>query len=1074
MRHRSKLFALLGVGFVATGLFVAIQTFFLQRTMQDASDTMRDASNTANAVVVEESAIELVDLSITTIRANMVAEAMPSFDPMTEVEVPFTRFETANHTGRFLIVPALAKSVLEIGGIGRISFDRNGVPLKMVEIGNGQIAIFFRESFSGHLYLYKLRADGIVSQSARIRGFSDAEPILRNAIFHRERLIAILYDNERGLNEVVLLDQEETTGELQPKLIAALPTLEDPAGGNYEMMPTLFLLPAGEELWIVGGTLVARLGVEGLAEQHRLAPCERTQEAVAGGDGPIVLCLLDSGGEYQFALSHWSLGGQRGEYSMLSEGKVPFDLSAANNLVEFNFLETTDDVSRLLRYDLTNNQVSGVMELGSNNIEGRIAWSQIYFLNGLLDIIRMAATDNQAFERLYPLVRDAKLRLDIEMQLLDKLMETPLGYLTEAFTKGREPALFAVQTGRLLLLFNRYADEISNGVSLTSHEALRESVLSLNGHIDQLRVAREGDIGVAHGRHFLAWPKGSTFPFDGLNVPFNHQNEWAYAVLDTYEKGEWSVLADEAASISVEIINHFLEAVAPDARFPHDGEWPYWWGQAWEGWTVEEDVSVNTPAYVGDKSVAFISFRSIDLMSTMAAHRLSFLASEQTLRESMERAVARGHVYPFVAASFVEDGYRPALDIGVALHYARQTAPWELQSAVWAALDVPVSPTPEDPHSYILNAKVLLEHPEISRVRPDGLDGAQALLDYLNIAVPYNAELAMRYAGLELGGKVLAWNLAYDLDAAAAALERTQDLRFARVLEEGLDTAMQMRDDRLGLRDEIRDVHMPAWGTNRYSPEKDKWMAWDTFTGIISHAAIVYADLAQKFGDDAMKRKGLIYLRDSIDALDAFDPWWREDLESGIGWYFDPLYLDVAPLNHMNLLGLAHVELCSRFNREASCRKSEGLAKYFERSLKHHTDGSCSWEYWAGAQREQHSSESAEDVTHAHINVRFAHLAWENGIVFDRSDIECIGRSLTVRIMRPSGDWAMNVDGTGNMVESRLHEGISAWMILEEVVPGVQERIDEFMMAREDAYPLGLLSYATGPASFARRLPLKE
>jgi hypothetical protein len=57
------------------------------------------------------------------------------------------------------------------------------------------------------------------------------------------------------------------------------------------------------------------------------------------------------------------------------------------------------------------------------------------------------------------------------------------------------------------------------------------------------------------------------------------------------------------------------------------------------------------------------------------------------------------------------------------------------------------------------------------------------------------------------------------------------------------------------------------------------------------------------------------------------------------------------------------------------------------------------------------------------------------------------------------------------LLEAKLHEGLSAWIVLSDIDASIADRIDTFMLAHPEAYPLGLLSYATGPASFARRLP---
>jgi hypothetical protein len=1033
------------------------------------------AKLTDPAKAAQEAPPRLVTLSITDKRRELARKALPAFDPQAEVEVPFTRFTTANHTARFLIKPAALTSTLDIAGHAKVGFPRQGVPLKMVELAPGRFAVFFRETFSGRLYLYRdlYRIGKTIEKEIRIRGPVDAEPILREAIVHNGRLLAILYDNERMVNEVVALDPDATADAVTPTAIATLPTLEDPAGTHYEMMPTLFMLPHGEQLWIVGGTLVSRLGEKDLAETHRLKECVRAQEAVAGEQGPVVLCLAKTAERAPFLLSQWQRGGMAGASAPLDSKTIPHRLRIERGQAAYDLAKSTADLERLMRFDLEHNQLSGVMELGTNNYEGRIAWSKVYFLNGLLDLVRMAQTDNDAFDRIGSLLADAKRRLDIEMHLLDRLNSSEVGYITKAFTVKREPALFAVQTGRLLLLFNRYQREIQHGTVITSAGRLQQDVFTFKVHIDQLRLAGPEPGGARQGRHYLAWPKGSAFFFDGLNVPYNHQNEWAYAVFDTLKGvAKLDPVQMRAREQATQIINQFLDDVTPEGEFPRSGEWPYWWGKAKQGWAESEGVSTHMKSYAGDKSVAFISFRSIDSMSTLAAERASWRASSQSLVESIHRAVAKGHVYPFVASSFVDRGYRPALEPAVSLGYLRMTAPWELQGAVWALLDAPLAPAPEDPHSHNLNAQVMAQLPGVREAKPSAADARDMLARYFEIAIPFNVELAWRHAGLELGGKVLACNLAYDLDAAVAAYERTGDIRFSTALEQGLDAAMAMRDDRLGKVDEIRKRVMPAWGTNRYSPDKKQWMAWDAFIGIIAHPAIVHAHLVmQRSNEPARKDKAQRYLRDATEAVAAFDDWWREDIEAGMGWYLDPLYQDVAPLNHMNLLGMAHVELCKLFARQDSCTKAAGLARFFQHHLKRNSDGTCAWEYWAGGQLKKHLSTSGEDITHAHINVRFAVLAWKHGIVIEKADIECITRALTQRVCRPTGDWGMAVDGTGDLIKSKLHEGLSAWGELADIDPNIPERIEAFMLANPEAYPLGLLSYATGPASFARRLP---
>lgn len=1010
--------------------------------------------------------------SITSYRSSLIASSLPKFDEQEAIVLPFASFDLASGKAIIKFVPSTFETELVLPNGQNIALPKNGVPVKVIDLGPREYSVFFREFFTNKLWIFRYENE-LLKGSTQIKTHSDSEPILREALLFEGRILAILYDNDRGRNDVVVLDPNLQSEMIAPEPIATLPTLEDPAGTHYEMMPSLFMLPKGDRVWIIGGTLLSTIDNQRITFQHRLTGCIRAQEVVSVDEGIAVVCLLKDGTAGRYSFSIWNETGQLSAARQIENGMIPFRLRAEQGQPAFDVVRHITDVTSLLKQELSRSHLSGVMEFGSNNIEGRVAWSQIYFLNGLLDIIHLSQSDNDAFERLGPLAVDAKRRLDAEIYVLNKMIGTPVGYLTKAFTVKREPALFAVQTARLLLLFERYRREIRDGVELTSYENLKDNVISLDGHIDQL-VYRNSTDKSPSNRSYLAWPKGSAFYFDGLNVPYNHQNEWAYSIFETISGTlRNSPILQERAKIAGQIINRFIEDVAPDGEMPKSGEWPYWWGKAHLGWTKEEGISVHTPSYGGDKSIAFISFRSIDTMSVLAAEKFSNAAANPNLINSIRPLISEGHVYPFVNASLLKRGERVILTPDTASLYSRMSAPWELQGAVWALLDLRVEPSPEDPHSRKLNSIVLQQVPAISEVRPDSPGAVDTLLKYLSIAIPYNAGVARLHEGLELGGKYIAWNLGYDLDAAVAAFERTRQPALRPLIEQGLDAAFGMRDDKLGLRDDIRGRVMPAWGTNRYSPNKKDWMSWDAFTGAIIHPAIIYADLIRN-DDKVPAIKADTYIAGVIQSIDAFNPYWREDVETGEGWYFDPLYQDVAPLNHMNLLGLAHVELCSRFDRSDSCAKASGLATFFKRHLTHAADGTCRWEYWAGAYAPKHRSTAGEDITHAHINVRFAFAAWKAGHGLEKSDIACIANTLDQSIIRSSGDWAMAVDGSGSLIGSGLHEGISAWGILDELKPGVQGKIDEFIFSNPGAFPLGLFSYATGPASFARSLPQRS
>lgn len=153
---------------------------------------------------------------------------------------------------------------------------------------------------------------------------------------------------------------------------------------------------------------------------------------------------------------------------------------------------------------------------------------------------------------------------------------------------------------------------------------------------------RQEPWGWPDGEPYLAFPKGSAGSFDGLNVPYNHQNEWAYAMT---RAGAPSRRRADAQAIE----SNYLRRIAPDGRLPLSGTCDYWWGQAYDGWTEAEGVSANTPAYEGDHIKAVKSFRSIDAMGALAVAPTLDRTTRSHLESSAAALIVEDDLYPFVA-----------------------------------------------------------------------------------------------------------------------------------------------------------------------------------------------------------------------------------------------------------------------------------------------------------------------------------------------------------------------------------------------------------------------------------------
>ena len=176
----------------------------------------------------------------------------------------------------------------------------------------------------------------------------------------------------------------------------------------------------------------------------------------------------------------------------------------------------------------------------------------------------------------------------------------------------------------------------------------------------------------------------------------------------------------EPVEASFSIIDKFVKDNIEGETLPANGEWPYWWGRAYEGWTEQDAISTNIPNYTGDRSKAFISFKSIDVLSLMSAFDFAsqfrnvecstsyvsmpiniclriqaLLDSVQyqyfsdnnlamNIRSSIARLIRSGQLYPYAAYALKSAQPKSAFNLYNSAHYSRLNAPWEIRNAAWA------------------------------------------------------------------------------------------------------------------------------------------------------------------------------------------------------------------------------------------------------------------------------------------------------------------------------------------------------------------------------------------------------
>ena len=596
--------------------------------------------------------------------------------------LPLVDYDTPHHRIEVLLDVAFSTATLRVDGKHEIPFDWFGVPLRILEPSRDRLLVFYRSIPANRLTLVDLdlKTDGLVRYD-----LDQGQPAFidfREAILDHDLLVCVFYDNVAMANYVATFPLSAPLSPI-PAARITLPSIEDPAGRNYEIKPDIHLVSFGDAVYVLGGQrcFLFRPGFGSLVTLPRIAGCLRFVEAAAAPDGVYAVYQEeDSSKVNPYGIVNLTT---QQPYPYDRSRGIPFNLHVEDGQIAFDRVRRAQDLAELFLFDFLRSKASGALYLGANNLEGSVPWSQVYYLNGLIDFVVLARRSSRISSAFHDLAGEIRRRLDVEMMLLDRLIGSEPSVDTLAFTVARVPALFAVQTSRILLLMHRYANEVPNPVPLGHYSQLKQKVFSLDGHIEVLATVGEAERWLKPGRYHLRWPKGCAFPYDGTPVPYNHQNEWASAILTTTEGGASDTLAVTAAA---DILSQFVERVAPNGEFPDSFEWPYWWGIAYDGWTEKDGVSENKPSYLGDKGLAWISFRSIDVMAVLSTlEELPQLEGPAFLRYVV-RAVSRGKLFPFVAESLLLQDVSPDINPAIANRYLRLCAPQELQSCVWAYL----------------------------------------------------------------------------------------------------------------------------------------------------------------------------------------------------------------------------------------------------------------------------------------------------------------------------------------------------------------------------------------------------
>jgi|SRR5579862_18013 len=309
----------------------------------------------------------------------------------------------------------------------------------------------------------------------------------------------------------------------------------------------------------------------------------------------------------------------------------------------------------------------------------------------------------------------------------------------------------------------------------------------------------------------------------------------------------------------------------------------------------------------------------------------------------------------------------------------------------------------------------------------------------------------------------LAWNTSYLLNSYLGMYEVSSDHKYLDRFVTLADAILDVTDKKRGMAD-YKGRKQTGWGSVAYSGDRAR-VVWLAHSGMITYPLLRFAlDVKQHSIHSTYSHNAESYVKVSEAALKEFDNEWRYDSDSQEGHYVfekdQPDYQSSAgaevpvPFNMQLAAGRSFIVLWKLTHKTAYFAKARALAKHFKDHVQVDESGAYMWTYWYD--RALSRSASSEDASHGAIDVDFAVLAAQNGIIFDKSDLNRFLGSFNERLAldrRESG---------GHLAATQAKQDpypLARWLpLLQASCTGVNDLADEVMDDTGHADPLHLIA----------------
>ena len=619
----------------------------------------------------------------------LVLDKMPGSDMLI---VPFTSFNVRRHEILLGFDHSTFTSTLLVDKMVKLPPLHNSLPVKVLQLRLNSYIVFSRDFWTSQLRCFSIDINTINEIEMPM---NTSEHMFRQATEYGKDVILVLYDPLDNTNYFYrILPDSEAEGKysFDRNFKHAFP-VSFPY--NYNQQPHVLVVKRDQELIFAAGSTITTLYYPPDQRNNVIIKNEFVSSNLR-----ILELAADEKGVFAIYKNANLIEGQNKAFSLYDvsnrktlrenfHDSIPFNLFVDNGYPIYSIADSEENLLSLFLLDIKGMPCSGLMSSGLNNYEGEVIWSQSYYLGGFIDIL--SSHNDNPLEKIYPLLQ---LRLDFEIKLIDKLLTDGPGLLCKKFSVDRVPAVFAVQSGKLLLLLKRYEFDIPSPVELKSLVDFESSVIGLENHMEILLRAYPDDKWLNDGRYYLAWPKGVPFWVDGVGVPYNHQNCWCSGIL--YGENQNAIPAEvlyACKDISTQVLDYEGFRDEPPKYDPANSHspnyylWHYWWGQARVGWDASYNISTNTPTWAGDgDTYAIPVYRTFDAISMLIAEEVYGNILNYDILQYFKNALEDDNLELFLTPYLRQHGLDPSPGEEIIQKYIRPDCQSDWRNSVWSYL----------------------------------------------------------------------------------------------------------------------------------------------------------------------------------------------------------------------------------------------------------------------------------------------------------------------------------------------------------------------------------------------------